>query len=146
MHIWRRRGRLLQRCTHRGANSMLSRGGGLKQNTGESPLSSQTSSLRKPSVNSAFCEFIQKYFNWYSVPFDPSRCTWKDVLQFLERAQNAAIASQSGDKHFLTKRRRKAVQLLHLVEPGLDAIPDTFAPLHGGLAIIFHVSNDTYPR
>jgi hypothetical protein len=86
-------------------------------------------------------EALQEYgrLEGRKLPFNPVDCSWVDVLKELEKAQDAAVASEQGDRKFLTNSRRKLSTMSKSIVPLLDALPDELCVLHGGLAIIFHV-------
>ncbi|KAL2071791.1 hypothetical protein VTL71DRAFT_13026 [Oculimacula yallundae] len=79
-------------------------------------------------------------FKGRRLPFDPVQCSWQEVMTELEKATNAAILNQQGDKKFFTKKRRTLSALSRSVMPLLNAIPDDLCFLHGGLAMIFHLA------
>ena len=88
-----------------------------------------------------FMEALQEYgrLEGRKLPFNPVDCSWADVLKELEKAEDAAVASEQGDKRFLIKNRRKWSTMSKSIVPLLNAIPDELCVLHGGLAIVFHV-------
>jgi len=73
------------------------------------------------------------------LPFNPVHCSWKDVLKELEKAEDAALASEKGDKKFLASNRRKLSTMSKSIVPLLVAIPSDLCVLQGGLAVVFHV-------
>jgi hypothetical protein len=86
-------------------------------------------------------EALQEYgkLEGRKLPFNPIDCSWKDVFKQLEKAEEAASASEQGDKRFLANSRRKMNTMSKAIEPLLDAIPKELSILRGGLAIIFYV-------
>jgi hypothetical protein len=88
-------------------------------------------------------EALQEYgrLEGRNLGFNPVDCSWRDVLQQLEMAEDAAAASERGDGKFLTRSRRKLSTLSKSIVPLLDALPDELCVLHGGLAIVFHVGD-----
>jgi hypothetical protein len=73
------------------------------------------------------------------LPFNPVHCSWEDVLKELVKAEEAALASEKGDKSFLTNNRRKLSTMSKSIVPLLVAIPSDLCVLQGGLAVVFHV-------
>lgn len=75
-----------------------------------------------------------------SLNFNPDDCSWKDVLEELNKARKASAESEERSKGFFTKNRRKMSRISPIITPVLDALPDNLCFLHGGLAVIFNVS------
>lgn len=59
------------------------------------------------------------------------------MLKELEKAEDAVVVSEQGEKRVLISNRRKWSIISKAIVPLLDAIPDELCVLHSGLAIIF---------
>jgi hypothetical protein len=77
---------------------------------------------------------------------DVHSCTWDDVHRELEKALKAEVESEQRGKNPARKAWRKMGTTVSILTPGLSAIPDDFCVLHGGLAVIFSVSDGVTPR
>lgn len=87
-------------------------------------------------------EAIGNYGKLEGLRFDPTRCTWVEVLGELDKAQTAAIHSEERDNNWFIRNGRKMRRMSKTLQPALDAIPDGFSlsPLKGGLGVLFNVS------
>jgi hypothetical protein len=76
--------------------------------------------------------------------FDLLKCTWKDVLQELEKAQAAKFEDEKRGKKLHQKAWRGLGTVGDIFAPGLVGIPNNMplCVLQGGLAVIFSVSLD----
>lgn len=100
----------------------------------------------KLTTSREFMEALQAYgmLERHKLPFNPIDCSWKEVLEELHEAEKAAVASQQGDKNFLTKGRRRLSTMSNKL-PLLDLIPKELGTLRGGFAVVFHVCGSEYP-
>jgi hypothetical protein len=88
-----------------------------------------------------FMAALQEYgkLEGRKLPFNPVDCSWKDVFNQLDEAEEAAVACEQGDKRFLRGSRRKLNTMSKAIMPLLDAIPKELSILRGGLAVVFYV-------
>lgn len=76
--------------------------------------------------------------------FDINRCSWDDVVSAVERAQEAVTENERRGKMWQHRAWRAVGATAGVFAPCLSAIPDDLSVLHGGLAVLFSVS-DTAP-
>ncbi|KAI8635573.1 hypothetical protein F5Y19DRAFT_408325 [Xylariaceae sp. FL1651] len=72
--------------------------------------------------------------------FNAKNCSWEQVLEQLQLAQDAANESKKCGKKFHHKIWRGMGSTAGFVIPALDAFPDNLSILHGGLAVIFTIA------
>ncbi|KAN0091876.1 hypothetical protein V8E51_017723 [Hyaloscypha variabilis] len=108
----------------------------------ETSFNAGKSEFEAKKKHEEFMEALQEYgkLEGRKLLFNPIDCSWKDVFKQLEKAEEAASASEQGDKRFLTNSRRKMNTMSKAIEPLLDAIPKELSILRGGLAIIFYLA------
>lgn len=87
-------------------------------------------------------EALEQYrvIDGHNLDFDPSRCSWPEVVKELNKAHHAAYMRAQDDKKLHSKVGNFLTNATKILQPGLAAIPDELCVLHGGLAIMFNVS------
>ncbi|KAK4187375.1 hypothetical protein QBC35DRAFT_234990 [Podospora australis] len=108
------------------------------------------SEMAQPTSEQRKSEFLQalREFNAYlddvsknvQVDFDLKKCGWPDVLEKLKDADGAIAKRMERDKTFWSKGARWLTDMSSLFQPGLQAIPDEFCFIHGGLALLIHLA------
>lgn len=68
-------------------------------------------------------------------------CTWDDVHEELARALSVAAESEKRGQQWMRKFWRTIGSTSSVLAPGLSALPDELCVLHGGLALVFSVSD-----
>jgi len=85
-------------------------------------------------------DFHRKAGKYVDFTSDLTRCSWDDVHQELAKAQEAAERSVKGGKQPHRRLWRNIGSTSSVLAPGLAALPDELCMLHGGLALVFSVS------
>ncbi|KAH8655728.1 hypothetical protein BX600DRAFT_515436 [Xylariales sp. PMI_506] len=89
-----------------------------------------------------FVEAIEEYrkIEGPKLGFDPTKCSWAQVVEQLEKAHETADAHEGHDKTRRGKTARFLNNVSRVLRPALDALPDELSLLKGGLAIIFYLA------
>ena len=90
---------------------------------------------------------LKTYSSWsqqHSVPFNPSACSWSEVLEQLQKACEATAMAEMADTRFSRRNQRRMSIISKYLQPGLNGIPEMLSPFHGGLGMIFYVTPCAY--
>ena len=87
-------------------------------------------------------EALEEYrrIDGHNLDFNPAKCTWKEVVEELDKAHRAVYICERRENTFYRKTRTIVNNTIQIIEPALDALPDHLCVLQGGLAIVFNVS------
>lgn len=87
-------------------------------------------------------EALEKYtrIEGHNLHFDPTKCTWPEVVEELNKAHLVAQKHERRDKTLHGKVWRTFNNASKIIQPAVAALPDELCILHGGLAILFNVS------
>lgn len=72
--------------------------------------------------------------------FDVRHCTWADVLEKLQDADEAVAQRMNRDLTSWSKGGAVLSDMSTMFQPALQAIPDELCFLHGGLALVLHLA------
>ncbi|KAJ9141815.1 hypothetical protein NKR23_g7726 [Pleurostoma richardsiae] len=72
--------------------------------------------------------------------FNPTSCSWSDMLKQLKIAQAAAAKSERAERGFFTRSRKKVTNVSRLLGVALAALPPELSSLQGGLSMVFDLT------
>lgn len=90
-----------------------------------------------------FNQYLERVSGEIDVDFDVRDCKWSDVIGKLQNANDAVAERMERDKSFLSKGGRVLTDISNMLQPALQSFPDELCILHGGLSLLFHVSDST---
>ena len=90
-------------------------------------------------------EALEQYrrIEGHNLHFNPTKCTWAEVVEELNKAHLAIYNREQRDKTFHARVRKTFTNASKIIQPAVAALPDELCILHGGLAIVFNVSMTT---
>jgi hypothetical protein len=87
-------------------------------------------------------EALEQYrqIEGHNLHFNPTKCTWAEVVEELNKAHLAAYSREQRDKTFRGRVGKSFKTASKIIQPAVEALPDELGILHGGLAVVFNVS------
>lgn len=87
-------------------------------------------------------EALERYrgIEGHNLHFNPTKCTWAEVVEELNKAHLATYNREQRDKTFHAKVWKTFTNASKIIQPAVVALPDELCILHGGLAVVFNVS------
>lgn len=84
-----------------------------------------------------------KSIEGHNFEFNPTKCTWAEVVEELNKAHAATYHSEQRNKTLHGRVWKTATNTSKIIQPALEALPSELSILHGGLAVVFNVSRIT---